>query len=157
MQVQLFSDVESGAYAQKLLEIGEGHLDINKEGMVLFTHQFCHVVESEDKLIDKVFPNLQQYILHEKWLCERTILAPKNETVAKINKKILGEIVSKTSVYNSIVTVMSFDDTTSYPVEFLNSLELSGVLSHKLELKVGVSVLLMCNLDAPRLGNSTRL
>ncbi|GFY24215.1 ATP-dependent DNA helicase [Trichonephila clavipes] len=26
MRVQLFSDVESGAYAQKLLEIGEGHL-----------------------------------------------------------------------------------------------------------------------------------
>ncbi|GFV89283.1 ATP-dependent DNA helicase [Trichonephila clavipes] len=26
MQVQLFSDVESGAYAQKLLEIGEGRL-----------------------------------------------------------------------------------------------------------------------------------
>ncbi|GFY13975.1 ATP-dependent DNA helicase [Trichonephila clavipes] len=90
MRVQLFNDVESGAYAQKLLEIGEGHLDIDQEGMVLFTHQFCHVVESEDELIDQVFPNLQQYILDEKWLCERTMLEPKNETVAKINKKNLG-------------------------------------------------------------------
>ncbi|GFT31439.1 ATP-dependent DNA helicase [Trichonephila clavipes] len=45
MRVQLFSDVESGAYAQKLLEIGEGHLDTD-QGVVLFTHQFCHVVES---------------------------------------------------------------------------------------------------------------
>ncbi|GFX12708.1 ATP-dependent DNA helicase [Trichonephila clavipes] len=45
------------------------------------------------------------------------------------------------------------DDTTSYPVEFLNSLELSGVPSHKLELKVGVPVLLMRNLDAPKLCN----
>ncbi|GFY15429.1 ATP-dependent DNA helicase [Trichonephila clavipes] len=87
MRVQLFSDVESGAYAQKLLEIGEGHLDTDQEGMVLFTHQFCHVVESEDELIDHVFPNMQQHIFDEKWLCERTILAPKNETVAKINKK----------------------------------------------------------------------
>ncbi|GFU10112.1 ATP-dependent DNA helicase [Trichonephila clavipes] len=92
----LFSDVESGAYAQKLLEIGEGYLDINQED-------------------------------------------------------------SETSVYNFIDTVMSSDDTTSYPVEFLNSLDLSGVPSHKLELKVGVPVLLMRNLDAPRLCNGTRL
>ncbi|GFY12017.1 ATP-dependent DNA helicase [Trichonephila clavipes] len=125
--------------------------------MVLFTHQFCHVVESEDELIDQVFPNMQQHILDEKWLCERSILALKNETVVKINKKILGEIASETSVYNSIDTVMSSDDTTSYPVEFLNSLDLSGVPSHKLELKVGVPVLLMRNLDAPRLCNGTRL
>ncbi|GFT81001.1 ATP-dependent DNA helicase [Trichonephila clavipes] len=90
MRVQLFSDVESGAYAQKLLEIGEDHLDTDQEGMVLFTHQFCHVVESEDEFIDHVFPNMQQHIFDEKWLCERTILAPKNETVAKINKKNLG-------------------------------------------------------------------
>ncbi|GFW82925.1 ATP-dependent DNA helicase [Trichonephila clavipes] len=65
MRVQLFSDVESGAYAQKLLEIGEGHVSTDQEGMVLFTHQFCHVVESEDELIDQVFSNLQQYILDE--------------------------------------------------------------------------------------------
>ncbi|GFY20439.1 ATP-dependent DNA helicase [Trichonephila clavipes] len=88
MQVQLFSYVESGACAQKLLEIGEGYLDTDQEGMVLFTHQFCHVVESEDELIDQVFPNMQQHILEEKWLCERTLPAPKNETVAKVNKKI---------------------------------------------------------------------
>ncbi|GFW68471.1 ATP-dependent DNA helicase [Trichonephila clavipes] len=102
MRVQLFSDVESGAYAQKLPEIGKGHLDTDQEGMVLFTHQFCHVVESEDELIDQVFANMQQHILDEKWLCQRTILAPKNETVAKINKNFLGEIASETSVYNSM-------------------------------------------------------
>ncbi|GBP36689.1 ATP-dependent DNA helicase PIF6 [Eumeta japonica] len=82
--VQLFSDVESRAYAQKLLEIGGGHLHIDQE-------------------------------------------------------------------------VMTSDNTTSYPVEFLNSLELSGVPSHKLELKASVPVLLMRNLDAPRLCNGTRL
>ncbi|GFW96525.1 ATP-dependent DNA helicase [Trichonephila clavipes] len=52
---------------------------------------------------------------------------------------------------------MSSHDTTSYTVAFLNSLELSGVPSHKLELKVGVPVLLMLNLDTPRLCNGTRL
>ncbi|GFV84818.1 ATP-dependent DNA helicase [Trichonephila clavipes] len=66
MRLQLFSDVESGACVPKLLEIGEGHRDTDQEGMVLFTHLFCNVVESEDELIDQVFPNLQQYILDKK-------------------------------------------------------------------------------------------
>jgi ATP-dependent DNA helicase PIF1 len=114
-------------------------------------------VDLEDELIAQVFPNLQQNILDENWLCERTILAPKNETVSKINKKNLEKISTETTVYNSIDTVMTSDDSTSYPVEFLNSLELSGVPSHKLELKVGVPVMLMRNLDAPKLCNGTRL
>lgn len=46
---------------------------------------------------------------------------------------------------------------TSYPTEFLNSLELSGLPSLKLRLKVGVPVMLMRNLDPPRLCNGTRL
>ncbi|GBP56028.1 hypothetical protein EVAR_97449_1 [Eumeta japonica] len=62
----------------------------------------------------------------------------QNDTVEKINKKILDEVTSETSVYNTIDKVISSNNTTSYPVEFLNSLELSGVPSYKLELK-GVS------------------
>jgi len=42
-------------------------------------------------------------------------------------------------------------------MEFLNSLDLYGVLSHNFELKVGVPVLLMRNLDAPRLCKGIRL
>ncbi|GFT56934.1 ATP-dependent DNA helicase [Trichonephila clavipes] len=46
MQVQLFSDVESGAYAQKLQEIGGGHLDTDQEAphQVVLQHiDFCAV------------------------------------------------------------------------------------------------------------------
>ncbi|KAJ8871979.1 hypothetical protein PR048_028319 [Dryococelus australis] len=61
------------------------------------------------------------------------------------------------TTYCSIDTVMSTNDSTTYPVEILNSLELSGESYHKLELKIGVPVLLLRNLDAPRLCNGTRL
>ncbi|GFX94399.1 ATP-dependent DNA helicase [Trichonephila clavipes] len=47
--------------------------------------------------------------------------------------------------------------STSYPVEFLNSLELSCVPSHKLQLKLNVPVMLMQNLNAPPLCNGIRL
>ncbi|GBO99568.1 hypothetical protein EVAR_720_1 [Eumeta japonica] len=89
MRIQLFSDVESESYSQKLLEIGEGHLHINQEGLT------------------KSFGT--------PW------------------------------------------GSSYYPMQFLNSLELSGVLPHKLELKVGVRFVNTPKLDAPRLCNGTQL
>lgn len=64
-----------------------------------------------------------------------------------------GDIVE----YLSVDNVMDTEQVTSYPIKFLNSLEVSGVPSHKLRLKVGVPILLMRNLDAPKLCNGTRL
>lgn len=52
---------------------------------------------------------------------------------------------------------MNPDESTTYPTEFLNSLRPSGTPSHKLSLKEGAPILLMRNLDAPRLCNGTRL
>ncbi|GFX21390.1 ATP-dependent DNA helicase [Trichonephila clavipes] len=53
--------------------------------------------------------------------------------------------------------IMDTELSTSYPVEFLNSLELSGLPSHELQLKLNVPVMLMRNLNAPLLCNGTRL
>jgi ATP-dependent DNA helicase PIF1 len=45
-----------------------------------------------------------------------------------------------------------------YPVEFLNTLQFSGIANHKLELKVGVPILLLRNFNQSiGLCNGTRL
>ncbi len=45
-----------------------------------------------------------------------------------------------------------------YPVEFLNTLQFSGITNHKLELKVGVLILLLSNLNQSiGLCNGTKL
>lgn len=87
----------------------------------------------------------------------RAILASRNEVVSGINTDILKKVQGEMKEYLSMDTIMDAELSISYPVEFLNSLELSGVPSHKLQLKLNVPVMLMRNLYAPRLCNGTKL
>jgi len=43
-----------------------------------------------------------------------------------------------------------------FPIEFLNSLEVSGLPPHLLSLKVGAPIIILCSLDPPRVTNGTR-
>jgi ATP-dependent DNA helicase PIF1 len=107
-------------------------------------------------LISEVYPNIcgNQNI---KYFTERAILTPKNDNVDLINNMILSLLPGNEYTFYSADKV---DDTfeSLYTVEFLNSLNLSGIPPHKLNLKVGCPVMLMRNVN-PRDGlcNGTRL
>ncbi|XP_056639758.1 uncharacterized protein LOC130447124 [Diorhabda sublineata] len=81
----------------------------------------------------------------------------KKEVVNKINTDILKDVQGEMKEYSSMDTIMDMELSISYPVEFSNSLELSDVPPHKLQFSINVPVILMRNLDAPRLCNGTRL
>ncbi|XP_050676831.1 ATP-dependent DNA helicase pif1-like [Leptidea sinapis] len=157
MRVQLHNDVHSGQYAAALLKIGEDRMAKDGNGMITLDREFCNVVHNPDDLNNFVYSELLTNMRNRDWLCERAILAPTNEMVGQINEQIMSRVEGDIVEFLSVDTVMDNEQVTSYPVEFLNSLELSGVPSHKLRLKVGVPVLLMRNLDAPTLCNGTRL
>jgi len=118
--------------------------------------ELCQIIDDTGGLHKNVHPDLQINLGSREWLCERAILAPTNEIVWQINEQIMSkDVVEYLSVDNN---VMDTKQVMLYPIEFLNYLESSGVPSHKLWLKVSVPVLLMRNLDAPRLiCNSTWL
>ncbi|CAF3716582.1 unnamed protein product [Rotaria socialis] len=118
---------------------------------------FCNIVESVEELKSKVLPNIQTYYKDHKWLCERAVLAPKNVNVNAINLQIQQQLPGEVISYKSVDTVKNIDMVVQYPTEFLNSLEPSGMPPHNLHLKIGSSIMLLRNLDAPRLCNGARL
>ncbi len=102
------------------------------------------------------------------YLMQCNILAPKNTNVDEINNVILESLSKESHTYlsansltlteegASVVAGVSMDSL--YPVEFLNTLQFSGIANHELELKVGMPILLIRNLNQSiGLCNGTRL
>jgi hypothetical protein len=158
MRVHLQGDVSAGQFAEQLLAIGNGKIPVDPaNGLINISDNFCNVVRSVEELKNNVFPNIQTHFKDHKWLCERAILAPKNVNVNAINLQIQEQLPGETTSYKSVDTVTNTDAAVQYPTEFLNSLEPSGMPPHNLRLKIGSSIMLLRNLDAPRLCNGTRL
>ena len=59
----------------------------------------------------------------------------------------------RSQIYKSADTVDEDDMVQTYPTELLNSLALSGLPPHEMELKEGSPVMLLCNLHVSP-GNS---
>jgi len=102
------------------------------------------------------------------YLMQHNILAPKNTDVDEVNNAILESLSEESHMYlsvnsltptkegASVATGVSMDSL--YLVEFLNTLQFNGIANHELELKVGVPILLLRNLNQSiGLCNGTRL
>jgi len=96
------------------------------------------------------------------------ILAPKNIGVDEINNAIFKSLSEELHTYLNIDSLAIIEEGASaaigvsmdslYPVDFMNILQFSGIAYHKLELKVGVQIFLLRNLNQSiGLCNSTRL
>ncbi|GFS87017.1 ATP-dependent DNA helicase [Trichonephila clavipes] len=91
------------------------------------------------------------------WLRERAILAAKNLNVDAISFKIQQSLPGNEITFKSIDTVVDPDEVVNYPVEYLISLDLQGIPPHNLRLKIGSPIILLRNLNTPKLCNGTRL
>ncbi|KAH9555671.1 hypothetical protein CY35_08G127200 [Sphagnum magellanicum] len=108
-------------------------------------------------LIRTIYPNHQCHSGDAMYLMQHSILAPKNIDVDEVNNAILESLSEELHTYLSANSLTPIEESASavagismdslYPVEFLNILQFNGITNHKLELKVGVPILLLRNLN----------
>jgi ATP-dependent DNA helicase PIF1 len=107
-------------------------------------------------LIRTIYPDHQRHFGDAMYLTQRNIMAPKNTNVDEVNNVILESLSEKFHTYlsvdslaptkcASVVVGVSMDSL--YLMEFLNTLQFSRIANHKPEFKVGVPILLLCNLN----------
>lgn len=147
-------------FSEWQLKIGDGK--VRHEGPneshsdVLFTVPDPFVLHSSDNplqaLVDKIYPDFEHNIASAEWLRSRAILTPTNVVVDDINNTILDKIPGATHTYLShdVMEDAGCDDNDfdeSFPIKYLNSLNMPCIPKHELKLKVGTPVMLMRNLN----------
>ncbi|UYV77959.1 hypothetical protein LAZ67_15003037 [Cordylochernes scorpioides] len=158
MRVHLQNDASAERFAKQLLNIGNGKMTIDPTSQcITLPTSFCTLTSSKEELIQKVFPNIAQNYRNLQWLSERAILAAKNIDVNDINFCVQNWVPGEERTYTSIDTVLNEDEAVNYPTEFLNCLDLPGFPPHVLQLKTGVPIILLRNINPPKLCNGTRL
>ncbi|KIH67553.1 hypothetical protein ANCDUO_02114 [Ancylostoma duodenale] len=158
MRVHLRGDDCAQVFAEQLLRLGDGKFPVDPDtDLISFPPDFCNTVASPEELVNKVFSDICENFRSHQWLCDRAILAPMNESVNCMNVQIQDQLPGPVSTYESIDTVVDSEQAVCYPTEFLNSLEPPGLPPHRLILKAGSPIILLRNIDPPKLCNGTRL
>jgi ATP-dependent DNA helicase PIF1 len=97
----------------------------------------------------------------QTYFSERAILAPLNVNVDDINNACIERLRGDTRTYLSVDTALDesgSNDHRSYPQEYLNTVNVSGMPVHSMTLKIGSPIMLLRNLDpSAGLCNGTRL
>ena len=107
------------------------------------------------ELINHTFPNLSSSIND---LNDRVIVTTTNNLCDEINKLAILQMPGDVYSIKSYDKLLLESQQAKYPTEFLNSLSISGMPPHELNLKVGLPVMLIRNINANSgLCNGTRL
>ena len=114
--------------------------------------------QSMKKFCDEVFPDLDRNIKNSKWLDGRAILTPTNKEVDAINDLMESRMPGEGIRLWSADKVEDPSDAYRFNQEYLNKLNPNGFPRHCLNLKAGMPLMLLRNIN-PKEGlcNGTRL
>ncbi|XP_066385185.1 uncharacterized protein [Miscanthus floridulus] len=162
---------EVAAFSRWILDIGEGKApsfakDGEDEPSWITIPEELLIVPGEDKLaaiVQSVYPNFETRYRDPLYLSQRAILAPTNELTDTINEYMVPlvhgrekECLSLDTIAKATAQHEAYD--LLYPIEFLNSISGNNFPQHRIVLKRGVPIMLLCNLNQRAgLCNGTRL
>ena len=148
-------------FAEYLLRIGNGTEETNDDGEIQLPTSICVPNKTDDnsldRLIDNVYKTDNASLKDPKYITSRAILSTRNDSVDKINLKMIDRFQGEEMVYHSFDSVED-DPHNYYPPEYLNTLTPNGLPPHMLKLKINCPIILLRNIDpANGLCNGTRL
>ena len=152
---------DSARFAQWLLDVGHGkELPLN-HSFTIPAHMKLQGPETAEALVSEIYPNLHLgSALQGGYFLERSILCARNTEVDGINAHVMNQFPGDSRIYSSIdkAVFQNRDQDEDYPIEYLNSLEIPGIPTSQLKLKIGVPLMLLRNIDpAQGLCNGTRM
>ena len=157
---------------QRTAEFAEWILQIGNGGTVSLDDEWVTIPndlllqkgdDPKAKIIESIYPSLQDNCCKQQFLDQRAILCTTNENVNEINEYIMDNTQGDTISYlscNSVSKSMSYnhDMELQYPREFLDTIRHPGIPNHQLKLKVGLPVMLLRNINQNAgLCNGTRM
>ena len=167
MRVRASGDPVLEAFDQWTLSIGNGTV---MNGTVSFPPEMLteidankpkepwHEANSMKKFCHLIFPEIQENLNTPGWLEGRCILAPTNKEVDAINDMMKDWLLGDVVKLSSADTVENPNDAFRFNSEYLNSLQPNGFPQHILNLKPGIPLMLLRNLNLRQgLSNGTRL
>lgn len=145
---------EMERFSDFLLSVGEGApADVHiREGLgadwIKVPEEIAMNGGSLGDLLDEIFPNMQDNMANRAWLMERAVLCTKNTTADEVNSVMCDRMTwAEGTELLSCDTATCDNNDSTYPDEYLNSLNPSGMPPHKLILKPGMPVMLLRNLN----------
>jgi ATP-dependent exoDNAse (exonuclease V) alpha subunit len=150
-------DAEERNFAKWQLEVGHGQ-HTGENGNILLPDHFRCTANTIPALVDTIYPGIHDPQQHsDQYFSERTILSSRNDDVDELNTYILNKFPGEARVYHSADSLpnntpeQQTEGELMYPVEYLNTINCSGLPLAQLALKVGCPVMVLRNLN-PRHG-----
>ncbi|CAG8727804.1 5221_t:CDS:2, partial [Gigaspora margarita] len=147
MHLESESD-ENKSFVNWLLDIGNGSNTSQLQNTILLS-KYIKVEPDIQSLIKAVYSNIEQQNLSDDFLQDRMLLSARNDDVQDINNIVLDIFPGHKYTYlsaDNIIIEDGADNTNVYPIEYLNSLNPSGMPPSKLDLKIGCPIMLLHNL-----------
>lgn len=146
-------------FVEFLRSLGNGDLETFPQFGYDVVEILSNLVGAVSSIIVDTYGNIAETV-QSLVVLETVILAPKNEDCFFINSEILKRMPGEEKAYFSFDKIVSdcAQEQNNYPIEFLNTLTVSGLPPHKLVLKENCIVLLIRNLNTNQsLVNGTRM
>jgi ATP-dependent DNA helicase PIF1 len=139
---------DQNEFAEYLLNIGDGKIENIITGKYIDEIKLpTNVGQNLDELelIKLIYPDIQTNYTNHEFMCQRAILAPKNQDVDRINSIAASYFPGESVTYLSADSVTCPKQAAIYPTEFLNKMDGNGLPQHKLILKVNQPIILLRN------------